>query len=261
MPQLENPLPGMNPFLELRWSDAHSAMIGFIREALSEELPINYSVRAEENIAVAEPGDARERHYRPDISIRESWRDGFPPLWQPEGGIAVAEPEIVVMDPEVDRCLEIRDEAGHLITAIEILSPRNKEGGGRSDYLAKQRDYLEGGVNLVEIDLLRGSQPTVAARRQLSDRQGASESIVCVTRAGVPTRFEIYRVPFREPIPAFRVPLRETDSDVPLALQPLIDRCYKTGRYWQISQPERLKSMLNADDLAWVEAQIGQNAA
>lgn len=258
MPPKNNPFPGMNPFFELRWPDVHLTLIGYIREALSIELPSDLSVRAEEHIGVSGPeGDST---YRSDVAIREGWQNGFPPLWQPEAegaaAIAVADPEIVLASPVIERWLEIRDRDGRLITAIEVLSPRNKEGNGRVSYLEKQVDYISCGVNLVEIDLVRAGLPTVAAARAMVGEVQGTESIICVTRASRSDRHEVYRTPLREPLPAFRVPLRECDPDVPLALQPLIDRCYRTGRYWQISQPFALRNTLWVDEIEWVEQQL-----
>jgi len=37
-------------------------------------------------------------------------------------------------------------------------------------------------------------------------------------------------VPLRQRLPAIRVPLRETDADVPLDLQALIEQVYRHGR-------------------------------
>jgi hypothetical protein len=42
---------------------------------------------------------------------------------------------------------------------------------------------------------------------------------------------EVYREPLREPLPTIKVPLRQTDADVPLDLQPLIEQCYRNGGY------------------------------
>jgi hypothetical protein len=44
---------------------------------------------------------------------------------------------------------------------------------------------------------------------------------------------EVYDLPLRERLPAFRIPLRASDHDIVLDLQPLIDRCYRFGAYWQ----------------------------
>lgn len=49
----------------------------------------------------------------------------------------------MLIDPVTERWLEIRDRDGKLVTAIELLSPRNKEGAGRADYLQKQNDYRQ----------------------------------------------------------------------------------------------------------------------
>ena len=35
----KNPFPGMNPFFEQRWQDAHTMLIAYMRDALQERLP------------------------------------------------------------------------------------------------------------------------------------------------------------------------------------------------------------------------------
>jgi len=255
MAQFENPFPGMNPFLELRWPDAHVTLIGYIRDALSEELPPDLSVRAEERVTVTGTDEARDRDYQADVAVRSVVPGFFPPLWQPERSdeatVAVADPEIVLIDPVTERWLEIRDRDGRLVTAIELLSPRNKEGAGRADYLQKQNDYIAAGVNLVEIDLLRTGRHTVAVPPDGLKPLAGTHGIICVSRAQRRGRHEVYRAPLRQRLPAFRVPLRENDPDVPLDIQPLIDRCYRTGRYWQLSGPDRLPDDLPEDDRRW----------
>src|SRR5881396_2152160 len=55
--------------------------------------------------------------------------------------------------------IEIRDTAHRqLVTAIEVLSPTNKRGDGRQEYLAKRRRILLSTAHLLEIDLLRQGQ-------------------------------------------------------------------------------------------------------
>jgi Protein of unknown function (DUF4058) len=49
------------------------------------------------------------------------------------------------------------DVRARVITAIELLSPSNKEEAEpRLAWKRKRLDYLRGGISLVEIDLLRG---------------------------------------------------------------------------------------------------------
>ena len=51
--------------------------------------------------------------------------------------------------------VEIRDtENRELVTAIEVLSPTNKRGAGRREYLTKRRRTLLSSAHLLEIDLL-----------------------------------------------------------------------------------------------------------
>ena len=259
MASMGNPLPGMNPFLELRWRDAHTRLITYISEALSEELPADLSVQAEEHLVVTVPDEDRDRAYFADVAVCERWKYGLSPLWQPEGegakAIQVAEPEIILAEPATERWLEIRDRDGRLVTALELLSPWKKENPGREEYRRKQTVYRESRVNLVEIDLLRGGSPTVAVHSDRFKSRPGTQYIVCVSRAGSYS-YEVYRCSLRDRLPAFRVPLRLSDSDIPLDLQPLIDRCYRTGRYWQLSDSSRLNPALPDDEAEWLAARL-----
>jgi hypothetical protein len=76
--------------------------------------------------------------------------------------------------------------------------------------------------------------------------------LITATRALRPWRREIYYCPLRERLPAVRVPLRATDADVPLDLQPLIDRCYTTGRYWQGNHQQIPGPTVPSDDERWI---------
>ena len=55
--------------------------------------------------------------------------------------------------------------------------------------------------------------------------------MACVTRGWKPDVAELYPLPLAEPLPAIRIPLRESDADVTLNLQALIDQCYENGGY------------------------------
>jgi Protein of unknown function (DUF4058) len=96
------------------------------------------------------------------VAVTEKRKQGGAPAWEPEntGGLTVAVPEILRIDEEVDRWIEIRTEDGRVITVIELLSPANKN----ADYLHykfKQRDYLQSHTSLVEVDLLRSGRLTL----------------------------------------------------------------------------------------------------
>ena len=120
--------------------------------------------------------------------------------------------------------------------------------------MQKQQDYLAAGVNLLEIDLLRIGRPAFLEDvvKRLRPAEG-TRYVVAATRAVRPSRLELYYCPLRERLPAVRVPLRVTDLDVPLELQALIDRVYRTGRYWQTSHHDVPPPPLSTDDAAWVQ--------
>jgi hypothetical protein len=63
----------------------------------------------------------------------------------------------------------------------------------------------------------------------------------------------VHFMPLREPLPPIRVPLRETDADVTLDLQSLIDQCYRNGRYDRIDYRADLIPPVDPEDAAWVD--------
>lgn len=251
-----NPFPGWNPYFQHRWGDVHTRLINYISDALSEELPSDLVARAQERVAVAE--EEKPHAHVPDVAVVEQSRDGFPPVWTPEGaeagGLAVAEPLVFVEERPTERWLEIRDVHGELITAIELLSPANKSGKGGAEYGKRQDEFLHAGVNLVEIDLIRGGEHVVDIERAQLTFPAGTCHLICVARATFPseTRREVYLCPLREPLPTFRVPLRYGDPDIALALQPLVDRCWRFGRYWLENYARDLQPPVALEDAGWV---------
>jgi len=250
----QNPFPGMNPFMEQTWPDVHLRLISYILESLGTELPDDLLAKGELQVDVL-GGDAK--NYRPDAAILdERWKHGLPPVWTPDMDtktITVTEPVLLEEEEVKHRWVEILSDQGNLITVIEVLSPANKNRQ-RDAYMAKRRDYLDAGVNVVEIDLLRQGARTVNVEGIRYDNHfknlGAHYTI-CVTRAAIPGRREVYPCPLRERLPTIRIPLRITDPDVPLDIQSLIDRAYTTGRYWKLDHTSELTPPLTADDAAW----------
>jgi hypothetical protein len=228
---VKNPFPGMNPWLEEFWRDIHASFLVYARDELNAKLPPGLHARIDERLAI-DAGEEKTHGYVPDVAITEPW-DRAPQPVVAEGGIAVAQPIIVDLGEEVLRHLEIVDSNAHVITAIELLSPSNKEPGQTQlDWRRKRHDYLRGGINLVEMDLLRGGAWTLPDRSLLKTiPAGRILHHVCVTRPPRWGRYEFYVIPLRQRLPAIRVPLRRTDPDVPLDLQKLIDLCYERGRY------------------------------
>ena len=251
-----NPFPGMNPFFEQRWRDAHTTLITYSRDALQERLPQDLIAVTEEEVVAIGGGDSA-RTFRPDVQVRDPWSGRSPDDWRLAEEATAPSPIHVFMDDEVERWIEIRDDSGRLITVIELLSPTNKlESRERDRYDAKRRMFLGGGANLVEIDLVRQGTSTFPDRIQETMRQAGACYGVCAFRAAQPHGREVYPIRLRERLPAIRVPLRPTDADVVLDLQPLIDQCHERGRYHRLDYRRDLDPPLGPDDALWVDDRL-----
>jgi hypothetical protein len=263
--QTKNPFPGMNPFFEQQWRDAHARLITYLHDALQERLPADVTVRTEEEVVAIGAGESPTT-YRPDVQVREPWT-----LKEPAATSVVTEPppptlatepiRVFLGDEEIERWLEIHEVTGRLITVIELLSPSNKlEAADRDRYLRKRRSFMSGGVNLVEIDLVRQGAPIFPnVIRNVMRRAGACYG-VCVFRAARPAEHEVYPIRLRERLPAIRVPLRPTDADVVADLQPLIDQCHERGRYHLLNYRLDLDPPLSSEEAAWMNGVLREHA-
>ena len=252
-----SPFPGMDPYLEGYWPDMHTRLTTYACDAIQRRLPSDLQARIEDTVYIDDPKGG-SRHVSPDVFVieRPEWAggDGAGP-----GGIAVAEPA-VILAPELERHLrsisvvDLRS-GGRVVTSIEILSPANKHAGqGQDLYRQKQREMLRGGVNLVEIDLLRaGCRVTLLAPESIPADYRTTYQVVA-WRARRPEAVEVYRVPLRDRLPIIPIPLRETDADVPLDLQELIDLAYENGRYDRIDYRAEPDPPLSPDDDSWAVA-------
>jgi hypothetical protein len=256
----QNPFPGMNPFFEQQWRDAHSTLLTYLRDVLQERLPADLVARAEEEV-VTIGADRSTTRYRPDFQVREPWtlkEPGAPGLQAPAP--PADEPIHVTVDEEVERWIEIRDVKGRLITVLELLSPTNKiESVERDRYIQKRRSFIHSGANLVEIDLVRpGTSVFPKPIREVL--QGAEACYaVCVSRATHRGEHELYPIRLRERLPAIRVPLRQSDSDEVVDLQALVNQCHERGRYHFLDYNLALDPPLSAEDAAWAEQLLRQN--
>ena len=79
---------------------------------------------------------------------------------------------------------------------------------------------------------------------------------VCVFRNTQPDQFEIYRAPLQQRLPNVPIPLRPGERDVVLELQPLIDACYRDGRYYRIDYKAGPKARFNEQDSDWISHRL-----
>ncbi len=201
---MPSPFPGMDPWLELSgvFPDLHNSLITYLREAINAALPAGYVATTSNRV----------------------WIDPVSEPWE--------EPYLEIVSNDGDR----------LVTAIEVLSLSNKKPGdsGRSSYLQKQNEFRRGGVNLVEIDLLRGgTHTTVVSLERLRKLVPTYDYHICVTAVGDPNHCQVRGFRMMDRLPAIHVPLDPGIRPVIVELQPILDRIYDTGKYRRLAKYDR----------------------
>ncbi|PYS38752.1 MAG: hypothetical protein DMG14_16450 [Acidobacteria bacterium] len=253
------PFPGMDPWLEepSLWSGVHASLIIYIRDQLQPQLRPRYIAAVEERVYVA----TADRMVIPDVSVRRGRKDEPAPsvtaVLQPDEPVVVE----VVEDEVHEPYLHIIDphSGEQIVTVIEVLSPSNKvKGEGRDLYLAKQQQVLSSEANLVEIDLLRSGPYALGVPEADAQQVGRYDYLVAVSRArDRHKRFFLYPRLVRDPLPRLAIPLRPTDADVILDLQPLLDRVYDIGGYEdRIDYGKPCIPRLQTDDEVWAQELI-----
>lgn len=234
---MSGPFPGMDPYLEhpALGPGVHQRLITYLVDMLNALLPPRYVADIGERLYVVQP----ERSIYPDVVVVE------PPSAEtrPERGAGVTAvltsdpPWVLTVEPLEIRevfieILSVGDES-QVIAVIEVLSPSNKTAGseGRQLYMTRQQEILQSPTHLIEIDLLRHGEHTVAAPRAHLCRRGRWDYLVCLHRGGQRGRYEVWAITLRQRLPRIHVPLAHGDADVVLDLQAVFERCYDEGAY------------------------------
>ena len=256
---MPSPFPGMDPWLErpMVFPTLHNNLITYLQAALKPLMPRGYLATGANRVWVDIEG-RRE----PDVGV-------FGPPEPPVGGGTAAatltgagllniaaDP---VSDPFEEPYLEIvSGEDDRLVTAIEVVSRANKKPGdaGRTSYQQKQNEFWLSGVNLVEIDLLRGGpHTTVVPAARLRATAGPFDYHVCVSAVEVPGRFFVAPIKLADRLPTIPIPLDPGVAPVPLDLQAAFDRCYDEGPFAELARYDRRlpDPPLTAEQQAWAE--------
>jgi hypothetical protein len=247
----------MDPYIERPaiWPDFHDSLILSIRAALQPMLKPKYAALTQDRLYLVEA----DRPIYPDVAVVRT-----PVAGARASAVAVVEPDA----PSVFELWreEIREPLIHIVepaannrvvTSIEVLSPSNKAAGeGRREYLLKREELWRGGVNLVEIDLLRAGDPTIRLPEEKRKELKPHHYLVAVTRRW-PSRQEVYEVMLQKRLPRVAIPLSPDDKDVVLDLQGVFTRCWDEGPY-----PELLHydgpppGSLLPEEIAWCEERL-----
>jgi Protein of unknown function (DUF4058) len=238
----------MNPFLEQSdaWEDFHSNFLTHAQEALSAQVGPNYVVKIEVRLLLHELS-ARERGFigKADVGVATTTK-------KEAANVTAATPapihlRLPAVEVEKHRSLEIRDRRNRrIVTAIELLSPSNKNPGpDRDDYLAKRRHLLASQTHFVEIDLRRGgSRPNLpelprcdyyALVSRYEDRPGVG----------------FWPIGLRDRLPVIPIPLSAPDADVLLDLKAVLDRAYDAPDYGKYIYQDTPEPPLSTDDMTW----------
>jgi hypothetical protein len=253
---MPNPFPGMDPYIEARgrWPDFHHEFISQCRAAINARLPSDYVATINERLQTIELAEPTHRVALPDVSVIHDPAVTSSTTGKAGAGTAVLEPytlpqAVEWLDEPTEGFIEIYHLPEYrLVTGVEVLSPSNKFLPGRVAYLAKRRDSLHHGVNLVEIDLLLEGD-----RLSMLVPLPAGDFYAFVTRAESSDRCDVYPWSVRQALPTIHVPLRPADPDVLLDLAEVLARTYEVGRYDRLlrhGQPVELP--LSPSDAVWV---------
>lgn len=261
---MDSPFPGMDPYLEGFWNDVHGKLIAYIADELNESLPARFRAGLQQRVIIADVEEPATGSRYPDVAILEAPTFGSGTTAVLSSRALIREPSILAFRPEPlkEYSIEILDtkSSDKVVTAIEVLSPANKQAGdGRAQFKSKQSEYRTGRVNRVEIDLLRtGRRLFDFPQRSLAPEQD-KPYYVLVYRAHRPGECELYAIDLREPLPVIDIPLRAADPDVALDLQPLIRRVYRNGRL-RIDYAQPCDPPLDGADAEWAGQLLRERA-
>jgi hypothetical protein len=256
----------MDPYIEAcgLWPDFHGHLIERLYERVAEAAPDRYLVRTgERSYVVLVESEGKNSHpFVPDVSVttpsrrKRGGKAGGTAVAEAAGEVEPITMRAFIEEEHRESFVEIYEATPEqrLVTCIEVLSPSNKAPGtpGWDLYLRKRQSLLLGGINLVEIDLLRGGR-----RMPMLDPWPTSPYTLLVARAKKVQLCRAWPVHFQRPIPPLPVPLAKPDPDILVELQPMLDAVYQRSRYERsIDYTKPLDPPLGPEETAWLQEQL-----
>jgi hypothetical protein len=145
---------------------------------------------------------------------------------------------------------------GELVTVIEVLSPTNKRSGkDRAEYKNKQAELLASDVHLLEVDLLRGGEYTVAVSKEDVDANSEWDYLVSLHYGGTGEEYEFWPISLRRRLPRVYVPLTDGLPNQVIDLQAALSLTYDDGPFARATDYRRAASPpLSEHDADWADA-------
>lgn len=276
---MSNPFPGVNPYVESEdyWEDFHGTFVPALREGILDKLPAHYDATVSERQYLALPGHWEDFHTRflntlsehllaalpseYDATINERQYLNGGPLDVPAsrygaGSNAVPEPPsklkpFVTHVPGLEEVREVwveirRLDDRSLVTAIEVLSPTNRQREGFGLYHRKRMRLLARKVHLVELDMLiRGKRP------RFDPPPPPRHFYAYVTRIDTLPDALAYGWDLPDPLPELPIPLRAPDPDVFIDLQPAYAETFRRGQYPRRLRYDKPVRGIDEESAAW----------
>jgi hypothetical protein len=245
----------MNPYLEdpFLWREVHNRLIVALANDLGARLRPKYYAAIETRTYLEDESDGVLVGIPDAIVFGSTASERVAVATLSTVEIPRSQPQVVQLVEPIEvkeRFLEVRTVKTHeVVAAIEVLSPKNKRGDGRSSYLKKRQAIFESQTHLVEIDLLRAYQPM-----PLMGVNGSWDYRILVSDAALRPEAELYGFNLRDRIPNFPLPLKPEDSSVSADLQLLLHTVYEQGNFdlrIDYNQPVP-EPALSEGDRAWV---------
>lgn len=256
---MPSPFPGLDPFLEdpAFWSDFHATFINYWRETIADALPANYEAGLGERVYLMESEPDHRKLVFPDVAVTHMEGSG---LQSAAGTVATLEPvtiPLTILEGPRETYIEILHRPDRtLVTALELLSPANKQQPGRTEYLAKRNALLFQQVHLVELDLLRGGR-----RLPFKKPLPPGDGYYFISRAEQRPDCQVYAWPLAQPLPTLPVPLRAPDPDLLINLAEVFTTAYDRGRFQRrINYRGAMPGHLRTDETTWVDSVLKANS-
>ena len=221
---MPSPFPGMDPYFESElWTSFQSLLANGIAIQLAALLNPRYVAWPSKRYYCNSPELNAATSIEPRPVLVES-SEGVQSKQRTKPSAAKLPLQLATIMPrQVPHMnVEIRDvQSRRIVTAIEILSPTNKSGQGRSQYLSRRNRLLDRNVHLLEIDLVRQGK-RVPMVQTLPDMP----YFVLLGRLRDRPMTDVWPIAFHEPLPMLPIPLKRGDAEVRLNLQAVVDELY-----------------------------------
>jgi hypothetical protein len=249
---MSSPFPGIDPYLESQdlWPDCHVNFITTLRASINEKLPEPYVARIDERMNLFEL-HKEEKQIRLDLAVVRQ-RAGQATAASP-GGTLTLEPVTIplkYLDEYREAFIEIHHRpTDKVVAVVEVLSPGNKTGNSRRDYLAKRNGLMNRDVHLIEFDFLLGGR-----RLPMEQPLPPGDYFAFVARAERRPDCDVFAWTVRDTLPLILIPLLAPDPDIVVELAAIFASVYQEARYAEsIDYGAPLTLPLAPEDRAWAE--------